>query len=240
MRFGQFMPAITLTNDWDILRELNPAKKPAFDAIVANPPFSYRWEPTEAMGDDVRFKNHGLVLFSSVDNSSTTFSDAHLMKTYFNGAACTNLCPKNPPDNLPITYNIPLENVFIGNQYDIKKLKSKNYDYQFKQMCSQGSISCGSNARETLTLPLQADDNQYLVYPNPAGNQVTVAWDVMQTSALAIEIRNIHGAIVFNQQQPACEGRFTTTIDVTSLSPGTYILLIRSNDKVISKSFVKQ
>ena len=50
----------TLTNDWDILRELNPAKKPSFDAIVANPPFSYRWDPTEAMGEDVRFKNHGL------------------------------------------------------------------------------------------------------------------------------------------------------------------------------------
>lgn len=182
----------------------------------------------------------GLVLFSSVDNSSTTFSDAHLMKTYFNGATCTNLCPKNPPDNLPITYNIPLENVFIGNLYDIKKLKSKNYDYQFKQMCSQGSISCGSNARETVTLPLQADDSQYIVYPNPAGNQVTVAWDVMQTSALTIEIRNIHGAIVFNQQLQAGEGRFSTTIDVTSMSPGTYILLIRSNDKVIRKSFIKQ
>jgi type I restriction enzyme M protein len=39
----------TLANDWDMLRELNPAKKPAFDAIVANPPFSYRWEPGEAM-----------------------------------------------------------------------------------------------------------------------------------------------------------------------------------------------
>lgn len=50
----------TLSNDWDILRELNPAKKPAFDAIVANPPFSYRWDPTEAIADDVRFKNHGL------------------------------------------------------------------------------------------------------------------------------------------------------------------------------------
>jgi type I restriction enzyme M protein len=43
----------TLTNDWDILRELIPANKPAFDGIVANPPFSYYWEPTDAMGDDV-------------------------------------------------------------------------------------------------------------------------------------------------------------------------------------------
>ena len=57
----------TLANDWDILRELNPAKKPAFDAIVANPPFSFRWEPTQAMGDDVRFKNYGLAPKSAAD-----------------------------------------------------------------------------------------------------------------------------------------------------------------------------
>ena len=46
---------------------MNPAKKPSFDAIVANPPFSYRWDPTEAMGDDVRFKNHGLAPKSAAD-----------------------------------------------------------------------------------------------------------------------------------------------------------------------------
>ena len=57
----------TLTNDWDMLRELNPAKKPQFDAIVANPPFSYRWDPTDAMGDDVRFKNYGLAPKSAAD-----------------------------------------------------------------------------------------------------------------------------------------------------------------------------
>ncbi len=57
----------TLPNDWDILRELNPAKKPSFDAIVANPPFSYRWDPTDALADDVRFKNHGLAPKSAAD-----------------------------------------------------------------------------------------------------------------------------------------------------------------------------
>jgi type I restriction enzyme M protein len=40
----------TLLNEWDTMREQNPAKKPSFDAIVANPPFSYRWEPTDAAG----------------------------------------------------------------------------------------------------------------------------------------------------------------------------------------------
>jgi type I restriction enzyme M protein len=57
----------TLLNEWEILREQNPARKPYFDAIVANPPFSYRWEPTDAMADDVRFKNHGLAPKSAAD-----------------------------------------------------------------------------------------------------------------------------------------------------------------------------
>ncbi|MDD2868858.1 type I restriction-modification system subunit M [Neomegalonema sp.] len=57
----------TLTNDWDILRETNPAKMPRFDAVVANPPFSYRWDPSEALGEDVRFKNHGLAPKSAAD-----------------------------------------------------------------------------------------------------------------------------------------------------------------------------
>jgi type I restriction enzyme M protein len=57
----------TLANQWDILNEMNPSKKTEFDAIVANPPFSLRWEPNEAMADDFRFKNHGLAPKSAAD-----------------------------------------------------------------------------------------------------------------------------------------------------------------------------
>lgn len=57
----------TLSNEWDILREANPTKMPQFDAIVANPPFSYRWEPNEALSQDARFKNHGLAPKSAAD-----------------------------------------------------------------------------------------------------------------------------------------------------------------------------
>ncbi|GIV29501.1 MAG: type I restriction-modification system subunit M [Bacteroidia bacterium] len=57
----------TLVNDWEILREINPAKKLEFDAIVANPPFSYRWEPTEEMAHDFRFKDYGLAPKSAAD-----------------------------------------------------------------------------------------------------------------------------------------------------------------------------
>lgn len=57
----------SLLNDWGILNEMNPAKKLEFDAVVANPPFSYRWEPTEALGEDFRFKSYGLAPKSAAD-----------------------------------------------------------------------------------------------------------------------------------------------------------------------------
>jgi type I restriction enzyme M protein len=57
----------SLTNEWDTLAEPNPANKITFDAIVANPPFSLRWEPTDELAKDFRFNNHGLAPKSAAD-----------------------------------------------------------------------------------------------------------------------------------------------------------------------------
>jgi len=57
----------TLLNQWDELNEMNPAKKIEFDAIVANPPFSLRWEPNDTLADDFRFKSYGLSPKSAAD-----------------------------------------------------------------------------------------------------------------------------------------------------------------------------
>ena len=57
----------TLTNDWAMLKEENPAKKKTFDAVVANPPFSLRWEHTDALAEDFRFKSYGLASRSAAD-----------------------------------------------------------------------------------------------------------------------------------------------------------------------------
>ena len=57
----------TLLNEWPLLSEENPAKKIKFDAVVANPPFSYRWKPTEELAEDFRFKGYGLAPKSAAD-----------------------------------------------------------------------------------------------------------------------------------------------------------------------------
>jgi type I restriction enzyme M protein len=57
----------TLENNWSMLNEMNPSKKVVFDAIVANPPFSLRWEPNDTLADDFRFKSYGLAPKSAAD-----------------------------------------------------------------------------------------------------------------------------------------------------------------------------
>ena len=57
----------SLKNEWEMLAEENPSKKMHFDAVVANPPFSLRWEPTDELAKDFRFKNHGLAPKSAAD-----------------------------------------------------------------------------------------------------------------------------------------------------------------------------
>ncbi len=42
-------------------------KKITFDAVVANPPFSLKWEPNDELKKDFRFKNHGLAPKSAAD-----------------------------------------------------------------------------------------------------------------------------------------------------------------------------
>ena len=57
----------TLTNDWPMLKESNPVKPVTFDAVVANPPFSLKWDPDDDASNDPRFKNYGVAPKSAAD-----------------------------------------------------------------------------------------------------------------------------------------------------------------------------
>ena len=57
----------TLTNDWNMLKERNPVKPVTFDAVVANPPFSLKWDPDDETSNDPRFSNYGVAPKSAAD-----------------------------------------------------------------------------------------------------------------------------------------------------------------------------
>lgn len=57
----------TLTNDWPLLKDSNPVKPVTFDAVVANPPFSLKWDPDDETSKDPRFQNYGVSPKSAAD-----------------------------------------------------------------------------------------------------------------------------------------------------------------------------
>lgn len=57
----------TLTNDWSMLKDSNPVKPVTFDAVVANPPFSLKWEPDDETSKDQRFNGFGVAPKSAAD-----------------------------------------------------------------------------------------------------------------------------------------------------------------------------
>lgn len=57
----------TLTNDWSMLKDSNPVKPVEFDAVVANPPFSLKWETDDETSKDPRFQNYGVAPKSAAD-----------------------------------------------------------------------------------------------------------------------------------------------------------------------------
>ena len=57
----------TLTNDWPMLKDSNPVKPVTFDAVVANPPFSLKWDPDDDASNDQRFNKFGVAPKSAAD-----------------------------------------------------------------------------------------------------------------------------------------------------------------------------
>jgi hypothetical protein len=85
----------------------------------------------------------------------------------------------------------------------------------------------------TVNYEFSANENSLLIiYPNPANNNLTI--ETSETSA--IEILNLEGQIV----KTVKSNGDVTTIDVSSLSGGVYIIRAKTDHEIATKKFIKQ
>jgi type I restriction enzyme M protein len=157
----------TLENHWGILNEMNPSKKVEFDAIVANPPFSLRWEPNDTLAEDFRFKSYGLAPKSAADFAFLLHGFHYLSKegtmaiilphgVLFRGGAEERIRTKLLKDNsIDTVIGLP-SNLFYSTGIPVCILilkKCKKHDdvlfinaaQQFKQGKRQNTLRVGEN-----------------------------------------------------------------------------------------------
>jgi hypothetical protein len=62
------------------------------------------------------------------------------------------------------------------------------------------------------------------LYPNPATTALTLETTLDRAATLTLTLRNVMGAPVLEERHTAASGRFSTTLDVSALASGVYVL----------------
>lgn len=68
------------------------------------------------------------------------------------------------------------------------------------------------------------------LYPNPAANQITLAFDAIQDGTTSINVMDISGRLVQQQNIQTTVGSNTTLLDVSNLQSGIYFVNIKVGD----------
>ncbi len=115
------------------------------------------------------------------------------------------------------------------------------YDWQIKE-ADEGCVSERSDATVTVTAPnsvVNIDNiKSFDVYPNPSNGNFEVSFTIPVSSDVTVEVTNMIGQTVYDQQVGKVSGQLKHTLDLTSLAKGIYSLQIKAGDQVSSKKIV--
>lgn len=97
-------------------------------------------------------------------------------------------------------------------------------------LCSNGSLS---------TKELEASTNDFMIYPNPANQEINVKFKSDERE-VKVDIIDAKGSIVLTQKISSSKGFYDEKINITNLSTGFYFIKITGNKKSLSKTFIKK
>jgi hypothetical protein len=117
---------------------------------------------------------------------------------------------------------------FAPNGDTINTIAKYVGDYTVSQDCEQ---VIGIEKIEIINL-------SFSIYPNPATNQITLEFDMVNMKNVIIEIKNLLGHTLrsINAQQ----GKSKMEIDVAELPAGLYFIQLQNGDQLLSRKFIKQ
>jgi hypothetical protein len=79
------------------------------------------------------------------------------------------------------------------------------------------------------------------MYPNPAGNNLTVEYNTEFNDNSTVNVYDMSGRLVLSNSFTSTKGLNTWSIDLSELMNGLYMVeLINSNDRIINKIMVEK
>ncbi|HML85131.1 MAG TPA: T9SS type A sorting domain-containing protein [Bacteroidales bacterium] len=76
------------------------------------------------------------------------------------------------------------------------------------------------------------------IYPNPVSDNLNIKMETILRTDVKIEVINSYGVKVYQSPSYTVEGAFNTSFSVNDLPSGAYFIMVKTNDKTITRKIV--
>lgn len=143
------------------------------------------------------------------------------------------------PGSLNETQLTNLENIMQTEEIVDKSMalalsKWNNPQYQYDEIILEPSESSARMAKPNkIRKDIDEDKTLFKVFPNPALDYVTLSYNC-KLSNLSYTINDLQSRLIIKSELETIEGMNTNEvlINLSNLSPGTYQIIIRSNEVI--------
>lgn len=125
--------------------------------------------------------------------------------------------------------------VYVDADDDIPSSDDDDSDNAY---LTQGDINFTPGGGSSAGIAENEALNTLMVFPNPAAEKVTIAWENTDAQAELLEIRDLNGRVV--RSIALSENATSANVRVADLNAGVYVVAISSAQHVATQKFIKQ
>jgi Secretion system C-terminal sorting domain/Kelch motif/Galactose oxidase, central domain len=126
-------------------------------------------------------------------------------------------------------------NNYSYNDNDLKNRQVQNVFYRLQLIDKDGSFTYS----KILRFDLKHNVPSITTFPNPATNSLNLSFTQNKPGKVTISIIDMKGTIVKKQTENILAGRVSVTIDVSTLVPATYTIIVLNQDGTTLQKFIK-
>jgi hypothetical protein len=190
----------------------------------------------------------GLAVFASTTDAPAKAGapNSLLLKTYFNGATCTDYCPNNPTTYMAVQFTIIRMTPDVREYIKPTPLLPITRLGYTKSICTEAKIACGNNslmasatvAEDALQVSPQKPLMQ--VTPNPATGPVVISYNNLTAGNYTLQLVDFNGRVILSKNINVQTGAASVPLNINSMAAGLYMVKLTGNNKQLVQKLVKQ
>ena len=118
---------------------------------------------------------------------------------------------------------------------DVSNINSSTVFYRLQIVNQDGSFTYS----KTVAVLLKTRNSQLTIFPNPVKETLYVQLSSAKDEKLSVQIIDMQGRILQQQEVRVSVGNMSLSFNASKLAKGSYVLLIKSDNLVQQKQFVK-